>query len=158
MPILSFLLHTCVCRAERVPNYRARERRTQATACIHVNNGVLSSRRLTTSVCTTKKDLYARYVSLYKILYHFKALLWKSIILFLPPPNLQSLPYRCCTPIARYTTPRPTPPLYAIHHNVLVMAISCKGQTIRRVFALITGRVSVNIRGSYIVNGVSNEA
>ena len=32
MPILSFLLHTCVCRAERVPNYRAREQQTQATA------------------------------------------------------------------------------------------------------------------------------
>jgi len=31
--------------------------------------------------------------SLYKILFHFKALLWKSIILSLLSPHLQHLPY-----------------------------------------------------------------
>jgi len=38
-------------------------------------------------------------VSLYTILFYFKALLWESIILLLPPPHLQSLPY--CNTIAR---------------------------------------------------------
>ena len=37
-------------------------------------------------------------VSMYKIVYHFKALLWESIIRLLPPP-LQSLPD--CNTIAR---------------------------------------------------------
>jgi len=38
-------------------------------------------------------------VSLYTILFHFRAVLWESIILLLPPPNLQRLPY--CTTIVR---------------------------------------------------------
>ena len=41
----------------------------------------------------------ARQVGLHKILFHFKALLLESIILLLPPPHLQSLPY--CNTIAR---------------------------------------------------------
>ena len=45
-----------------------------------------------------------------------------------PQPAKPTLPQHFCTPIARYTTPRPTPPLYAIHHTLLVMAIWCKGQ------------------------------
>ena len=74
---------------------------------------------------------------------HFNALLWESIILLLPSPNLQRLPY--CNTIARplrnirpiailsrahcaIYAPPPTLPLYAIHHTLLVMAISlCKG-------------------------------
>jgi len=32
-------------------------------------------------------------LSLYKILFHFKGLLWESIILLLPPLHLQRLPY-----------------------------------------------------------------
>jgi len=53
--------------------------------------------------------------SLYKILFHFKALLWESIILVLPPPHLQSLPY--CNTIApplRNMRPPSDPPF--IHH------------------------------------------
>jgi len=38
-------------------------------------------------------------ISLYKRLFYFKALLWETIILILPPPHLQSLPY--CNSIAR---------------------------------------------------------
>jgi len=37
-------------------------------------------------------------LSLYKILFHFKALLWESINFLSPPPHLQSLPY--CNTIA----------------------------------------------------------
>ena len=46
MPILSFLLHTCaVCGEERVPNYRARERRTQATCIERSSQAVARYRR-----------------------------------------------------------------------------------------------------------------
>jgi len=34
-----------------------------------------------------------RRLSLYKILFHFKALVWESNTLLLPPPHTQSLPY-----------------------------------------------------------------
>ena len=33
-----------------------------------------------------------------------------------------------CTAFGQYTTPPPTPLVYAIHHKILVIAISCKGQ------------------------------
>ena len=36
---------------------------------------------------------WERRLSLYKILFHFKASVWESIILVLPPRHLQSLPY-----------------------------------------------------------------
>ena len=39
------------------------------------------------------------YLSFYKILFHFQALLWESILLVLPPPHLQRLPF--CNVIAR---------------------------------------------------------
>jgi len=38
-------------------------------------------------------------ISLYKILFHLKALLWESFILALPSPHLQRLPY--CNTIGR---------------------------------------------------------
>jgi len=67
--------------------------------------------------------------SLYKILFYFEAFLWESIFhLFLP--HMQSLPY--CNTIVRLLRkirpPPPTPPFYAIHHTMLVMAMSCKGR------------------------------
>jgi len=72
-------------------------------------------------------------ISLYTILFHFKASLWESIILLCPPPPAKPtrLQYYC-TAIAQYTPPHRPPPLYAIHHTILVMAISCKGQIGRR--------------------------
>ena len=48
---------------------------------------------------------------------------------FIAPPHLQSLPYS--NSIARPSCnirPPTDPLLYAIHHTVLAMAISCKGQ------------------------------
>ena len=68
-------------------------------------------------------------LSLYKILFHFKPLLWESVILVLPPPLAKPtlLQYHCTT-IAQYTPSSPTPLLYAIHHTILVMGISCKDQ------------------------------
>jgi len=69
-------------------------------------------------------------ISLYKILFHFKASLWESIILLLPPtpPAKPTLLQYYCTTIAQYTPPHQPPPFYDLHHTILVMAISCKGQ------------------------------
>jgi len=44
------------------------------------------------------------------------------------PPALPTLLQYDCTAIGQYTTPPPTPLLYAIHHTTLVIPISCKGQ------------------------------
>ena len=62
----------------------------------------------------TRSITHAR-VSLYKILFHFKALLWESIILLLPPPAAKpTLLQHYCTTIAQYTPP-PTEPPFACH-------------------------------------------
>ena len=68
-------------------------------------------------------------LSPYKILFHFKALLWESIILSLPPSSCNAYPiaillHGFCT----IDAPQPTPPVNVIHHTLLVMAILCKGQ------------------------------
>ena len=44
------------------------------------------------------------------------------------PPALPTLVQYYCTIIGQDTTPLPTSRLYAIHHTILVMAISCNGQ------------------------------
>ena len=54
---------------------------------------------VTSPVAPTHECLAGQYLSPYKTLFHFKALLWESIILLLPPHHLQSLPY--CNTIAR---------------------------------------------------------
>jgi len=69
-------------------------------------------------------------VSLYKILFHFKALWQESIILLWPPPHCKAYPivmlmHGHC---AVYAPPPTTPFLCYIHHTILVMAISCKSQ------------------------------
>jgi len=68
-------------------------------------------------------------LGLHKILFHFNAVLWESIILLLPPATCKAYPIvlHYCTTITQYTPPLPTPPFYAIHHTILVMAISCEG-------------------------------
>ena len=45
-----------------------------------------------------------------------------------PPAKPTPLQYYCATD-AQHTTPPPTPLVYAIHHTILVITISCKGQT-----------------------------
>ena len=61
--------------------------------------------------------------SLYKIFFYFKALLWESILHL-------SLRY-CCTNARPLRNIRPPtdPHLYAIHHTLLLMAISCDADT-----------------------------
>jgi len=46
------------------------------------------------------------------------------------PPALPTLVQYYCTILGQYTTPLPTSRLYAIHHKILVIAISCKGQAV----------------------------
>jgi len=46
-----------------------------------------------------------------------------------PPPALPTLLQYYCPIIEQYTTPPPNSRLYAIHHTILVITISCKGQT-----------------------------
>ena len=74
----------------------------------------------------------ALWISLHKILLYFKALLWESVILVLPPPTCKAYPISILLHdhCAIYAPPR-TPPGYDIHHEILVMAISCKGQTMQ---------------------------
>jgi len=71
------------------------------------------------------------YLSLYKILFHFKALLLESILLLLPLSACIAVPFAILLH-DRYAiyTPPSTLPFYAMHHTILIMAISCKGQTI----------------------------
>jgi len=69
------------------------------------------------------------HLALYKILFYFEAFVHESIIRLLPPPTciahtIAILLHIYC---AIYDA-LPTPLLYAIHHTILVMAISCKGQ------------------------------
>jgi len=86
-------------------------------------------RRTFTPSFTTSLRASNQRVSLCKILFHFKAVLSESIILLPPsPPAKPTLLQYLCTAIPQYTPPHRTLPSYAIHHTILVMAISCKGQ------------------------------
>jgi len=68
-------------------------------------------------------------LGLYKIFVYFEAAVHDPTILSPPPPPaLPTLVQYYCTIIGQYTTPPPTSRLYAIHHTILVITISCKGQ------------------------------
>jgi len=45
-------------------------------------------------------------------------------------PALPTLVQHYCTIIGQYTTPLPTSRVYVIHHTILVITISCKGQVV----------------------------
>jgi len=67
--------------------------------------------------------------SLHKILFHDKALSWKSIILLLTSPTCKAYPIAILLhDHCAIHAPPPTPPLNTKHHTILAMAISCKGQ------------------------------
>jgi len=55
------------------------------------------------------------------------------------PPALPTPLQYYCTSIAQYTTPPPTPLLYAIHYTILATAISCEGQSLQEVTAASSG-------------------
>ena len=67
---------------------------------------------------------------LYKILLDLEAFVHEPILRALPPPTCiaRTLAILLHVYCAIYDAP-PTPLVYAIHHTILVIAISCKGQT-----------------------------
>jgi len=68
-------------------------------------------------------------LGLYKILVHYIAFATEPIIIDLPPPTCNT--YIVAIVLHDYCAiyaPVLTPLLYAIHHTILAMAISCKGQ------------------------------
>jgi len=69
------------------------------------------------------------WVGLYKILVYFEAFVHESIILLSPPPTCTDRTIAILLHVycAIYDAP-PTPLVYAIHHTLLVMTISCNGQ------------------------------
>jgi len=79
--------------------------------------------------CMTYKREVGEGLSLYKILFRFKALVVGVNHPFIAPPICKA--YRIALLLhddCAIHAPPPTPPVYAIHHTILVMAISCKGQ------------------------------
>jgi len=68
----------------------------------------------------------------YKIFVYFEAVVHDATILSPPPPPplsaLPTLVQYYCTIIGQYTTSLLTSRLFAIHHTILVITISCKGQ------------------------------
>ena len=70
-------------------------------------------------------------VALYRIFVDSKAFLHLSIIRLLPspPPALLTISqYLLLHGYCAICDPHPTPLVYAIHHTILAVAISCKGQ------------------------------
>ena len=83
----------------------------------------------TSSQATEPEALATIRLILYKMLFHSKALLWKSIILLLPPPTCKA--YRIAILLHDYCAiyvPPSTPRVYATNHTILGVAISRKGQ------------------------------
>jgi len=79
---------------------------------------------------------WAQQVGLYKIFVYSKLLRTNQPSVHSPrPPALPTLVEYYCTIIRQYTTHLPTSRLHAIHHTVLVITISCKGQATGRSWA-----------------------
>jgi len=89
---------------------------------------------LTSSICKPSQEwqprLKAPRLSLYKILFYFKASVWESILLLFPHPACKAYPIAILLHghCAIYAPPQ-APLLDTIYHTILVMAISCKGQS-----------------------------
>jgi len=76
----------------------------------------------------------------YKIFVYFRLLCTNQPTFHSPrPPTLPTMVQYYCTTIGQYTSPLPTSRLYAIHHTLLVITISCKGQ----VYICATTRLSM---------------
>jgi len=80
-------------------------------------------------LASLKEEKQVTHIGLYNI-FVTEAVVYESTILS-PPPRLPALPTLVqydCTIIGQYKTPLPTSRLYAVHHTILVITISCKGQ------------------------------
>jgi len=83
---------------------------------------------------TEAEEAHAVAFGLYKIFVHFEAIVHQSTILSFPPPTCIAHPGAIL--LHDYWTVQdslPTSRLYAIHHTILVIPISCKGQSGVRV-------------------------
>ena len=72
-----------------------------------------------------------------------------------PPPRPRALPTLVqyyCTIIGQYTTPLPTSRVYAIHHTILVISISCKGEPARDFFCLCEQIMNIKFVDALEVN------
>ena len=87
---------------------------------------------------------FTRYWFTWKLLCTNQSFFYRQ----LPPVPTLSQCY--CTSIAQYTTPPPTPHLYAIHNTILVVAISCKGQSGPRCSLLVR---SSNSTAEEVISG-----
>jgi len=68
-------------------------------------------------------------VGLYQVFFHSEAFVHESIILWsLPPPCIARTIAVLVHVYCAIYDPPPTPLVYAIHHTISVMTISCKGQ------------------------------
>jgi len=97
-----------------------------------------STRRVRVPVCTRASSApwglaFTRYSFALRLLYTNQSSLY-----CLPPLALPIIVLYYCTTCAIYDPPRP-PLAYAIHHTILAMAISCKGQRGARLELLRPG-------------------
>ena len=68
-------------------------------------------------------------IGLYTISFYVEDFVHGSIITLLPPPTcIAALLQYDCTTFAQFTTLPPALLSYAIHHTILITAISCTGQ------------------------------
>jgi len=88
--------------------------------------------RLPRAASSLADFLAASQLGLYNILFYFEAHVYESILFSPPPPALPTLLQYYCPIIEQYTTPPPNSCLYAIHHTLLAITISCKGQATAR--------------------------
>jgi len=115
-------------------------------------------RRSTASTCWPLQDIVLLRSFCARVNHSFLA----------PSPALPALLQCYCTSIAQYTTPPPTPHVYAMHNTILAMAISCKGQSTLAVphlaftchchyqYGMVYGIQKGNEAGSYIAQRPCN--
>jgi len=89
-----------------------------------------------------------QHISLYTILFHFKAVLWSLSSFDCHPPTCNA--YRIAILLHAHChcaiyAPPPTLPLYAIHHTILLMAVSRKGQAAHQARLATVGLESMMI-------------
>jgi len=71
--------------------------------------------------------MHTLQLGLYKIVFHCKAFAHRSLIVLLPPPTC--IAHAIAILLHGYCTiydPPPTPFLFAVHHTLLLVSISCK--------------------------------
>jgi len=118
----------CVCTCKNAYTHTCTH--TPIYIVSHTNSQAVStgSPEAFSSAQGLRHQVSVKRLSLCKILFRLKALLWESIALYSPPTcKAYAIAILLHAHCAIYAHP-PTPDCYAIHHTILVMAMSCKGQ------------------------------